>query len=128
MDGVEEIGVIIPVGREINGDEDRLVVEEEEDEEDMYREVTSRDLGRRGARALSGSDGNRGGLVGWWFCVAAVAATGVVLGFIVVETAATIIVTKIQKLLHILFFKVHSSKTLIFHFMSVYHHKPLLTM
>lgn len=48
-------------------EEDVQEVEEaEEEEEDMYREVTSRALEEeRGARALSGSEGSKGGLVGF---------------------------------------------------------------
>lgn len=46
-------------------EEDEEVEVEVEEEEDMKREVTSRALERRVARALSGSEGNRGGLVGF---------------------------------------------------------------
>lgn len=47
-------------------EEDVEEVEEAEEEEDMYREVTSRALEEgRGARALSGPEGSRGGLVGF---------------------------------------------------------------
>jgi hypothetical protein len=41
---------------------------------------------------LSGSDGNKGGLAGFRFCV--VLAVDLVLGFIGVETAVTIVVRK----------------------------------
>lgn len=81
--------------REIDGDAHRLNVEVEDadaDADDKQRELTSRDLGRRGARALSGSDGNKGGLAGFRFCV--VLAVDLVLGFIGVETAVTIVVRK----------------------------------
>lgn len=92
--------VEVAVRREIDGEAHRLDVEvvdadADADADDMYRELTSRDFGRRGARALSGSDGNNGGLVGFWLCV--VLVVDVVLGFIGVETAATIVITtKIQ--------------------------------
>lgn len=42
----------------------RTDAELEEVEDDKYREVTSRDLGRRATAPLSGSEGNKGGLVG----------------------------------------------------------------
>ena len=92
--------VEVAVRREIDGEGHRLDVEvvdavADADADDMYRELTSRDFGRRGARALSGSDGNNGGLVGFWLCV--VLVVDVVLGFIGAETAATIVITtKIQ--------------------------------
>ena len=84
------------VSREIDGEAHRVDVEivdadVDEEDDDMYRELTSRDFGRRGARALSGSDGNNGGLAGFWLCV--VLVVDVVLGFIGVETAATIVIT-----------------------------------
>lgn len=64
----------------------------------MHREVTLCDFERREVRELSGFNGNKGSLVGLWFCVAAT----VILGFIVVETTTTITGIKIQKLLLIL--------------------------
>jgi hypothetical protein len=104
--------VEVAVRREIDGEAHRLdveVVDADADADDMYRELTSRDFGRRGARALSGSDGNNGGLVGFWLCV--VLVVDVVLGFIGVETAATIVITtKIQNSIQISFF----FKTLIY--------------
>lgn len=76
-------------------------MEDEEEEEDMYREVTSRDLGlRREAMALSGSEGNRGGLVGF----RGGPSRAVVLEFNVVDTAATIFC--IRKSVRISFFEV----------------------
>lgn len=71
---------------ETNGDGHRfdIVVDDDDDdvEDERYRELTSRDFGRRLPRALSLSEGKSGGLVEFWF---------VVLGlFIVVDTAATI--------------------------------------
>jgi hypothetical protein len=102
--------VEVAVRREIDGEAHRLDVEVvDADAVDMYRELTSRDFGRRGARALSGSEGNNGGLVGFWLCV--VLVVDVVLGFIGVETAATIVITtKIQNSIQIPFF----FKTLIY--------------
>jgi hypothetical protein len=102
--------VEVAVRREIDGEAHRLDVEVvDADADDMYRELTSRDFGRRGARALSGSEGNNGGLVGFWLCV--VLVVDVVLGFIGVETAATIVITtKIQNSIQIPFF----FKTLIY--------------
>jgi hypothetical protein len=96
--------VEVAVRREIDGEAHRLDVEVvDADAVDMYRELTSRDFGRRGARALSGSEGNNGGLVGFWLCV--VLVVDVVLGFIGVETAATIVITtKIQNSIQIPFF------------------------
>lgn len=85
--------VEVAVRREIDGEAHRLDVEVvDADADDMYRELTSRDFGRRGARALSGSDGNKGGLAGFRFCV--VLAVDLVLGFIGDETAVTIVVRK----------------------------------
>lgn len=103
---------------ETNGDGQRFdvvddVEEDEDEEEERYREVTSRDFGRRFARAFSGSEGKRGGLVRFWLVVLEL--------LIVVDTAATIAYTKIS-VHNISFFKV-TSETLIFR---MFHHKPAL--
>lgn len=103
---------------ETNGDGQRFdvvheVEEDEDEEEERQREVTSRDFGRRFARALSESEGKRGGLARFWL-------VGLEL-LIVVDTAATIAYTK-TPVDNISFFQV-TSETLI---LRMLHHNKLV--
>lgn len=103
---------------ETNGDGQRFdviddVEEDEDEEEERKREVTSRDLGRRFAGALWGSEGKRRILVRFWLVVLELLN--------VFDTAVTIAYIKIS-VDNISFFKV-TSRTLI---LIMFHHKPAL--